>query len=134
MAFKGPKVIEFEENLKEYLNTEHVVSCNSGTAALHLALLSLGVGLEDEVIVPSFTFCSSVNVIMHVGAKPVFVDIDEENLCLDLQDVKRKSLKTKAIIAVHFAGYPAKLKNFKNYVKNTDCFDRGCSACIRNKI
>ncbi|PFJ23318.1 DegT/DnrJ/EryC1/StrS family aminotransferase, partial [Bacillus cereus] len=68
---KGPKVIEFEENLKEYLNTEHVVSCNSGTAALHLALLSLGVGLEDEVIVPSFTFCSSVNVIMHVGAKPV---------------------------------------------------------------
>lgn len=49
-------MIEFEENLKEYLNTEHVVSCNSGTAALHLALLSLGVGLEDEVIVPSFTF------------------------------------------------------------------------------
>lgn len=92
---KGPKVIEFEENLKEYLNTEHVVSCNSGTAALHLALLSLGVGLEDEVIVPSFTFCSSVNVIMHVGAKPVFVDIDEENLCLDLQDVKRKITKKR---------------------------------------
>ena len=70
---------------------------------------------------------------MHVGAKPVFVDIDEEDLCLDLQDVKRKITKTKAIIAVHFAGY-AKLKELQNYVKNTDCFDRGCSACIRDKV
>ncbi|WP_434813985.1 DegT/DnrJ/EryC1/StrS family aminotransferase [Bacillus halotolerans] len=107
---KGPKVIEFEKKLGEYLGAEHVISCNSGTAALHMALLALGVGEGDEVIVPSFTFCSSVNVILHVGATPVFADICEDDLCIDPEDVRQKlSPHTKAVIAVHFAGYPANL-------------------------
>lgn len=111
---KGPKVFQFEKELSEFLGVKHTVSCNSGTAALHLALLAAGIGPKDEVIVPSFTFCASVNVILHVGAKPVFVDIDEDTLCLDVKEVAKKITKnTKAIMAVHFAGRAADLTSLR---------------------
>ncbi|MDO8226747.1 DegT/DnrJ/EryC1/StrS family aminotransferase [Bacillus cabrialesii] len=120
---KGPKVIEFEKKLGEYLGAEHVISCNSGTAALHMALLALGVGEGDEVIVPSFTFCSSVNVILHVGATPVFADICEDDLCIDPEDVRQKlSPRTKAVIAVHFAGYPANLAELSSICKENGLY------------
>ncbi|OBA02689.1 UDP-4-amino-4,6-dideoxy-N-acetyl-beta-L-altrosamine transaminase [Bacillus subtilis] len=120
---KGPKVIEFEKKLGEYLGAEHVISCNSGTAALHMALLALGVGEGDEVIVPSFTFCSSVNVILHVGATPVFADICEKDLCIDPEDVRQKlSPRTKAVIAVHFAGYPANLDELSSICKENGLY------------
>nr|WP_142389203.1 DegT/DnrJ/EryC1/StrS family aminotransferase [Bacillus halotolerans] len=120
---KGPKVIEFEKKLGEYLGAEHVISCNSGTAALHMALLALGVGEGDEVIVPSFTFCSSVNVILHVGATPVFADICEDDLCIDPEDVRQKlSPRTKAVIAVHFAGYPANLDELSSICKENGLY------------
>ncbi|MEC1603412.1 DegT/DnrJ/EryC1/StrS family aminotransferase [Bacillus halotolerans] len=120
---KGPKVIEFEKKLGEYLGAEHVISCNSGTAALHMALLALGVGEGDEVIVPSFTFCSSVNVILHVGATPVFADICEDDLCIDPEDVRQKlSPRTKAVIAVHFAGHPANLDELSSICKENGLY------------
>ncbi|MGR0286550.1 DegT/DnrJ/EryC1/StrS family aminotransferase [Bacillus subtilis subsp. subtilis] len=120
---KGPKVIEFEKKLGECLGAEHVISCNSGTAALHMALLALGVGEGDEVIVPSFTFCSSVNVILHVGATPVFADICEDDLCIDPEDVRQKlSSRTKAVIAVHFAGYPANLNELSSICKENGLY------------
>ncbi|MCI3986883.1 DegT/DnrJ/EryC1/StrS family aminotransferase [Bacillus vallismortis] len=120
---KGPKVIEFEKKLGDYLGAEHVISCNSGTAALHMALLALGVGEGDEVIVPSFTFCSSVNVILHVGATPVFADICEDDLCIDPEDVRQKlSPRTKAVIAVHFAGYPANLDELSSICKENGLY------------
>lgn len=120
---KGPKVIEFEKKLGECLGAEHVISCNSGTAALHMALLALGVGEGDEVIVPSFTFCSSVNVILHVGATPVFADICEDSLCIDPEDVRQKlSPRTKAVIAVHFAGYPANLDELSSICKENGLY------------
>ncbi|WP_317984441.1 DegT/DnrJ/EryC1/StrS family aminotransferase [Bacillus cabrialesii] len=120
---KGPKVIEFEKKLGEYLGAEHVISCNSGTAALHMALLALGIGEGDEVIVPSFTFCSSVNVILHVGATPVFADICEDDLCIDPEDVRQKlSPRTKAVIAVHFAGYPANLDELSSICKENGLY------------
>ncbi|UYO31421.1 DegT/DnrJ/EryC1/StrS family aminotransferase [Bacillus halotolerans] len=120
---KGPKVIEFEKKLGEYLGAEHVISCNSGTAALHMALLALGVGEGDEVIVPSFTFCSSVNVILHVGATPVFADICEDDLCIDPADVRQKlSPRTKAVIAVHFAGYPANLDELSSICRENGLY------------
>jgi len=103
---KGPKVVDFEKKIKEVLSLKgQVVSCNSGTSALHLALLGLEIGKGDEVIVPSFTFCSTVNVIEHVGATPVFADIEEETLCIDINQFKEKiNENTKAVILVHFAG------------------------------
>lgn len=120
---KGPKVIEFEGKIASFLSTENVVSCSSGTSALHLSLLSMGIGPGDEVIVPSFTFCSSVNVILHVGAKPVFVDINEEDFCININEVKsRINNRTKAIIAVHFAGYPANLKELSNLAKSNNLY------------
>lgn len=113
---KGPKVLEFEEKLAEFIGVDktNVVACNSGTAALHLALLSLGIHEGDEVIVPSFTFCATVNVVEHVGAKPVFVDINEVDYCLDIHQIEEKiNEKTKAIIAVHYAGNVADINNIK---------------------
>lgn len=110
---KGPRVIEFEKKVADFLgvNSENIVACNSGTAALHLAVLALGLHDGDEVIVPSLTFCSTVNVIEHVGAKPVFVDINEEDYCIDVTQIEEKITKnTKAIIAVHYGGSVADIE------------------------
>ncbi len=107
---KGPRVLEFEERLGEFIGASHVVSCSSCTAALHLALLVSGIGPGDEVIVPSFTFCASANVIVHVGATPVFADIEEGTYCIDVADVRSKiTPRTKAVMTVHYGGYPSDL-------------------------
>src|SRR3989344_299199 len=72
----GPKTHKFEEEFKKYVGTEHAVALNSCTAALHLSLKVLGVGLGDEVIVPAMTFAATANTVIHCGATPVFADID----------------------------------------------------------
>ncbi len=101
----GDNVKIFEENIKNFLNTKYVVTLNSGTDALSLSLLALGIKEGDEVLVPSFTFFASVECIYHVGAKPVFVDIDINTYCIDLNDLKKKiTKKTAAIIPVHLFG------------------------------
>lgn len=102
---KGPKSAEFEEMLKEELGVKYVVAVNSCTAALHLALISLGIGPGDEVITSPFTFCASANVIAHVGAKPVFVDIKEDDYCIDASLIEQYiTPNTKAIMPVHYGG------------------------------
>lgn len=102
----GPKVKQFEELLKTYCQAPHALALNSGTAGLHLALLAMGVGPGDEVITTTFTFAATVNTIVHVGATPVLVDIDN-TLNLDLEQVEAAiTSKTKAIVPVHFAGLP----------------------------
>ena len=107
----GNNVKIFEENIKKFLNTKYVVTLNSGTDALSLSLLALGIKKGDEVLVPSFTFFASVECIYHVGAKPVFVDIDIKTYCLDINDLKNKiTRKTKAIIPVHLFGNNGNLK------------------------
>src|SRR5690606_10111202 len=84
---------------------------NSCTSALHLALATLGVGPGDEVITSTMTFASTVNVIEHVGARPVLVDVEPDTLNLDPAAVERAlSPRTRAIIPVHFAGHPAEMK------------------------
>ncbi len=106
----GKKVQLLERSVAKIIGAKHAVAVSSGTAALHLAYLAAGIGRGDEVIVPSYTFCSTINTILHTGARPVFCDIQEDTLCLDPIDVeKRITHKTKAIVAVHFAGMPANL-------------------------
>lgn len=104
----GPKTEEFERLVTEYVRVEHAVAVSSGTAALHLILKALGVGPGDEVIVPSFTFAASVNVLLYEGAVPVFADVEPETYNIDPSDVEQKiSPRTKAILAVDVFGHPA---------------------------
>jgi perosamine synthetase len=101
----GSTVFEFENKLKEYLGAKHVLAVNSGTTALHIALDAFGIKNGDEVIVPSLTFCASIQAITALGARPVFCEITPCNLNIDIADVKKKvTTKTKAIMPVHYCG------------------------------
>lgn len=105
----GERARRLEEDLKRLTGARHVLAVSSCTAALHLSLDALGVGPGDEVITTPFTFVSTVSVILHCGAKPVFVDIGED-LTLDVGRLARAiTRRTKAAIPVHFGGYPADL-------------------------
>jgi dTDP-4-amino-4,6-dideoxygalactose transaminase len=111
---EGPEIEDFEQELIKYQGLRGVLVCNSGTSALHMALIACGVKHFHEVIVPSFTFIASVNAVKMLGAEPVFADIEPETMGLDPVDVeKRITPKTKAIIAVHYAGHPCKIQELR---------------------
>jgi dTDP-4-amino-4,6-dideoxygalactose transaminase len=106
----GPSAAELERRMAEYLQAEHVLALASGTAALHLALVGLGVGPGDEVITTTITWPATVNVIVHSGATPVFVDVLEGDLNIDPGLVTEAvTERTKAIVPVDLAGQPADL-------------------------
>ena len=106
----GPKTKKFEGQLLNYLGAPNLVALNSCTAGLHVGLVALGVGPGDEVIVPSMTFCATANVVEHVGAKPVLVDVLSDTLCIDpLAVAAAITPRTKVIMPVHYAGHPADL-------------------------
>lgn len=103
----GPEIKEFEERIAEFVGRKYAVAFNSGTSALHAILLAYGIGKRDEVIVPSFTFISTANAPLFVGAKPVFSEIEDKTYGLDPEDVKEKiTKKTRAIIPIHYGGCP----------------------------
>ncbi len=117
----GPKVAEFEQEIADYIGTKYAIALNSGTSALHALLLAYGIGNGDEVIVPSFTFISTANSPLFVGAKPVFADIETETCGLDPDSVQEKITdKTKAIIPVHYGGCPAKVRELKEIAEDND--------------
>ena len=102
----GPKNREFEEQFQTYLGVKHAITMNSCTSALHLALV--GLGIEGEVIVPSFTFVASVNAILLAGARPVLVDIEEGSRNISPELIEQAiTAETEAIMVVHYAGLPA---------------------------
>ncbi len=104
----GPVLGEFEQGFAGYVGAPHAVAVSSGTAGLHLALLALGIGAGDEVIVPSFTFIAAANAIRYVGAVPVFVGIEPVTLNLDAACVERAiTPRTRALMVVHTFGVPA---------------------------
>ena len=106
----GPDVAQFEKDFAAYVGAPHCVGCNSGTSALHLAMRLLGVGPGDEVITSPFTFVATSWAISYVGAKPVYVDIDDATFNLDPQRVERAiTSRTAAILPVHLYGHPADL-------------------------
>jgi dTDP-4-amino-4,6-dideoxygalactose transaminase len=103
----GPKCLRFEEDFASYTRAPHALSVNSATAALHLALIDAGAGPGDEVITTPLTFCATANVIAHVGARPVFVDVDERTQNLDVSRLEAAiTPRTKAIMPVHMCGWP----------------------------
>jgi len=102
----GPKVKQFEQLFSEAVAADHAVAVNSCTSALHLSLEAVGIGPGDEVLIPSLTFASTGEVVMHLGARPVLVDCGSEFL-MDVADAAAKvTPKTKAIIPVHYGGHP----------------------------
>lgn len=108
----GPRTRAFEEKFGQYVGAPGNTSLmlNSCTAGLHVALVTLGIGPGDEVIVPTLTFAATANVVEHVGATPVLVDVQEDTLCID-PDAIRAAItpRTRAVIPVHYAGHPADL-------------------------
>lgn len=102
---KGPKTIELENKFAEYVGAKYAVAMNSATASLHISLLAAGIGHGDEVITTSMTFAATANTILHVGATPVFADINPFTGNIDPKEVEKKiTSKTKAIVPVHYAG------------------------------
>ena len=111
----GPKVVELEELLTAACGVEHAVAVSSGTAALHLAVLALGLEGGDEVLVPAYTFPATANVVALAGARPVLVDVDPQTLNLDPAKVyDAVTSRTRAVLAVHLFGRPLDWEQLQN--------------------
>jgi dTDP-4-amino-4,6-dideoxygalactose transaminase len=106
----GPRAAELERRVAEMVGAKHAVAVSSGTAAIHLALVALGIGPDDEVITSPITWPATANVVVHAGARPVFVDVRDSDLNIDPAEVvKTVTPRTKAILPVDLAGQPADL-------------------------
>src|SRR5690606_11702716 len=102
---QGPEVEAFERDVGEFLGVAHAISCSSGTDAVLLSLLALGIGPGDEVITSPFSFIAGVECILRLGAKPVFVDIDADTFNLDLTRLEAAlTPRTRAVVPVHLFG------------------------------
>ena len=114
----GKDVLTFEENVANYIGSKYCVTVNSGTDALLLSLMALGIKKGDKVMVPSFTFFATIEVVMHLGAVPVFVEINKETYTFDIDDFKKKVNRTiKAVIPVHLFGNNSNIEIIKNICK-----------------
>lgn len=119
----GSYVNLFEERFAEYLSAHSAVVTVNGTAAIELALLTLGIGLEDEVIVPSMTFISPVNTVKYVGATPVFCDVCRDTFVMDTSKIEELiTPKTKAIIPVHIYGHPVDMDKVMELAKKYNLY------------
>ncbi len=116
---QGPRVERFEAEFARYLNVKHALAVASGTAALHLACLALGLGPGDEVLCPALTFVATANAILYTGARPRFVDIaGPDDLNLSPEDAARKiTPRTRAVMVVHYGGYSADMAAFMELAK-----------------
>ena len=119
----GSYINLFEEKFANYCGTKYAVTTSSGTTALHLALVSLGITSEDEVIIPDLTFIATGNAVMYIGAKVVTVDVDEDTLCVSPQAIEKAiTPKTKAIIVVHLYGHPANMDEINELARRHNIF------------
>jgi perosamine synthetase len=127
---QGEYVQEFERLVAEYVGVKHAVAVSSGTAALHLGLLALGIGPGDEVIVPDFTFPATANVVELVGAKPVLIDIDISTFNLNVNQIRPAiNPRTKAILPVHLFGQPADMDPILQIAEEHGLFIVEDAAC-----
>ena len=120
---QGPKVAKFEEEFAKFANAKYAVATSSGTTALHVALLSCGIGKGDEVITTPFSFAATGNSILYTGAKPVFVDIDPDTFNIDPDEIEEAITdKTKAIMPVQLYGQAADMDKISKIAKKHDLF------------
>jgi UDP-2-acetamido-2-deoxy-ribo-hexuluronate aminotransferase len=116
----GPVIKEFQENLEKYLGVKHVIPCANGTDALQICMMALGLKPGDEVIVPTFTYVATAEVIALLGLTPVLVDVDADTFCVDLNQVKEAiGPNTKAIVPVHLYGQCADMEGLMKLVEGT---------------
>lgn len=134
---QGPRVGEFEEVFAHYVGAKYAVATSSCTAALHLALVSLGIGEGDEVLVPAFTYVATANAVEYCRAKPVFVDIDLATFNMDCNQIKAKITRhTKAILPVHLFGLSADMDPIMEVARKHGLFvieDAACAVGSRYK-
>ncbi|MFI5265016.1 MAG: DegT/DnrJ/EryC1/StrS family aminotransferase [Candidatus Kapaibacterium sp.] len=120
---KGPKTIQFEKDFTNYAQCDHAVALSSCTAALHLALVTLGIGQGDEVIVPAMTFCATANAVIHAGATPVIVDVEKESQLISVAAIEAAiTSRTKAIIPVHLGGRMCEMDDILAIAKKNNLF------------
>jgi len=115
---QGPKVKALEEMIANYSSARYGVAVNSCTSALHLSLLAHDISEGDKVIIPDFTFTATGNVVLHVGAEPIIVDIDLSTFCIDIEEIEKAiENDVKAILPVHAFGYPANIRKINQIAK-----------------
>jgi perosamine synthetase len=123
ISSRGRFVNEFENQFAEFIGVPHAIAVSNGTVALHLSLITLGIGPGDEVIVPTLTYIAAVNSIAYTGATPVFVDSVRETWQVDPADVLRKiTPRTKAIMAVHLYGHPCQMDELQEIATEHNLF------------
>mgnify|MGYP002036827870 CR=1 FL=1 len=121
----GPMVKEFETQLSDYLQAEHVIAVNSGTAALHLALVAKGFQPGDKFIAPTYTFAATVEVGEYLGMEPILVDCASKSFNMDLDQVETilgKEKNIAAVIPVHFAGHAVDMARLKSLAEKNGIF------------
>ena len=136
ISSKGKFVDEFEKEFSNYHNMPHALAVSNGTVALSLALEALGIGKDDEVIVPDLTFAASINAIIHSGATPVLVDVNLETWTLDVRQFEKAiSPKTKAVMPVHLYGHPSEMDEIVEIAKKNKLFIvEDCAEALGSKI
>ena len=123
ISSKGKFVSEFEDKFAQFCGVKYGVAVSNGTVALHLAIEALGIGANDEIIVPTLTFIATVNAVTHAGAKPVFVDSHPEYWCIDPGKIEQViNKKTKAIIPVHLYGHPCDMDSIMEIAKRHNLY------------
>ena len=132
----GPRLTQFEKKFARFVNSRYAVGVSNATAGLHLSLKVLGVGKNDEVVVPDMTFIATANAVLLSGAKPVLVDVEKETMNISPESIFASlSKRTKAIIPVHFAGRPCNMKKIMGIAKSKKLFViEDCAHAIGTRI
>ena len=136
ISSKGEFLQRFERSFADYTGVTYATAVSNGTVALHLALVALGIGPGDEVIVPTLTYIASVNAIAYTGATPVFVDSERDSWQLDPADVRRKvTPRTRAIMVVHLYGHPADMESIMAVARECNLFVvEDCAEAFGSRI